>query len=521
LLYEQSDALRENVDAYATNIDSWGHRFVPAMDLDADDIEGRIFEALFAHRVETRGLLDVESVAALEPTPDAVAAALRRVRLLSRAERARIEAWFDSCTETTFVALRRQTREDLEITGNAYWEVVRDARRMPARLSFTSSMSMRITKLDNGSVKVREPVRTSSITWREAEIPYRFRRFVQIDENEQPKTWFKQFGDPRVMSSESGRVYATLEEFRAEEEGVKPATEIIHFRIHSPRSAYGVPRWAGRLLAVLGSRAMEEVNLSYFNNKSVPPMAVLVSGGARLNSDSVERIERFIKENIRGRENFWSILLLQAEDDPKRRDGRAPKIELKPLTDAQLDDATHQVYNETNTTKIGRSFRLPNLLRGDAKDFNRATAEASLRFAEDQVFAPEREAFDSYMNRVLMPAIGARFWGFQSKTHVTRDPERTSAMLRDLVKVGVLTPEEARVLASDVFNVELPKLDEDWVKRPITLTLAGIQTSQRAPDQRRMVAEKLRDLREVMLDDQELEQLELVRLFTNENDDFG
>src|SRR5688572_32302099 len=33
-----------------------------------------------------------------------------------------------------------------------------------------------------------------------------------------------------------------------------PATEIIHFAIPSSRSPYGVPRWIGSLLSVLGSR---------------------------------------------------------------------------------------------------------------------------------------------------------------------------------------------------------------------------------------------------------------------------
>ncbi|MCA9610230.1 MAG: hypothetical protein KC619_31755, partial [Myxococcales bacterium] len=44
-------------------------------------------------------------------------------------------------------------------------------------------------------------------------------------------------------------------------------------------------------------------------------------------------------------------------------------------------------------------------------------------------------------------------------------------------RVGVLTPEEGRALAEDVFNTEFRKLPDDWVKKPITLTLAGIQNS--------------------------------------------
>jgi len=39
----------------------------------------------------------------------------------------------------------------------------------------------------------------------------------------------------------------------------------------------------------------------------------------------------------------------------------------------------------------------------------------------------------------------------------------------------VLTPEEGRVLASDIFNRELRKLGDSWTKLPLTLTLANIQ----------------------------------------------
>ena len=36
----------------------------------------------------------------------------------------------------TFVDLRRRTRQDLEVCGNAFWEVLRDARGEVARLVY-------------------------------------------------------------------------------------------------------------------------------------------------------------------------------------------------------------------------------------------------------------------------------------------------------------------------------------------------------------------------------------------------
>ena len=92
------------------------------------------------------------------------------------------------------------------------------------------------------------------------------------------------------------------------------------------------------------------------------------------------------------------------------------------------------------------------------------------------MFQPERDEFDYLINRKLLADMGIRFWRFRSQTPVTRDPERMTAMVEKLVRVGVLTPEEGRVLAGDIFNRELRKIGDDWTKRPITLTLAGIQT---------------------------------------------
>jgi capsid portal protein len=227
---------------------------------------------------------------------------------------------------------------------------------------------------------------------------------------------------------------------------------------------------------------MEEVNYSYFENKSVPPLALLVSGG-KLSESSVPRIERFIEENLKGKNNWHKILVLEAEGAASASDAGRAKIELRPLTDAQQKDALFSEYDDRNQDKIGSAFRLPRLLRGDGRDFNRSVSDAQLRFAEDQVFQPERDEFDFVINRKLLADMGIRFWRFRSQTPVTRDPERMTEMVEKLVRVGVLTPEEGRLLASDIFNREFAKIGADWTKRPITLTLAGIQTQAVMPNQ--------------------------------------
>ncbi len=474
LLFEHSNSLRQNVDAYATNIDGFGHRLEPAIDFDADDADRRVGECIYIERLAARERGDLPAESMLEASPEEIQARRRELVQLARGERARLAAFFEACSfDHSFVQLRRRTRQDLEVTGNAYWEVLRNAKGEIARLVYVPSYTMRLLPLDAEPVDAAESARVSPVTVERVPVRQRMRRFVQILYGQ--RTFFRQLGDPRVVSRTTGEAFPSLEQLRAARPDDGPATEILHFAIPSPRSPYGVPRWVGTLLAVMGSRQMEEVNFLYFENKSVPPLALLVSGG-KLSEASVPRIERFIEENLKGKANFHKVLILEAEGAASASDAARAKIELRPLTDAQQHDALFQQYDERNIDKVGSSFRLPRLLRGDSRDFNRAVADAQLRFAEDQVFQPERDEFDFIINRKLLADMGIRFWRFRSQTPVTRDPERMTDMVEKLVRVGVLTPEEGRVLASDIFNREFAKLGADWTKRPITLTLAGIQT---------------------------------------------
>jgi PBSX family phage portal protein len=503
LLVEHSNSLRQNVDAYATNIDGFGFRFDPIIDFEAEDAHDKVRDTLMLERVAAHEAGTLPSGAEVTPSTDESNARFDELRRHSRIERARLEAFFDfACFDHSFVDLRRRTRQDLEVTGNAFWEVLRDGKGDLARFVYVPSYTVRLLPLDRDPVEVKERVRVSPVTFDTVSARRRLRRYVQIQGPE--RAFFKSFGDPRVISRNTGAVFPDVATLKAADATDGPATELLHFAIHSPRSPYGVPRWVGTLLSVLGSRQMEEVNYLYFENKSVPPMALLVSGG-RLSEASVPRIERFIEENLKGKANFHKILILEADGSGTGDGGRA-KIELRPLTDAQQQDALFQVYDERNIDKVGGAFRLPRMLRGESKDFNRATAESALRFAEDQVFQPERDEFDFLMNRKVLADMGIRFWRFRSQTPVTRDPERMTEMVERLVRVGVLTPEEGRVLAGDIFNREFRKIGDDWTKRPITLTLAGVQTQSvdltpvaRPPSTLAQSAKQLLTLREDLL----------------------
>lgn len=476
VLFEHSNSLRQNVDAYAANIESFGHRLEATIDFDQDDAMDVLRDAMAQEGPNEGGWTG-------ELTEEVVAERAQKMRVEMRVEKSKLNAFFESCSlDSSFSALRRRTRQDVEVIGNGYWEVLRNAEGRIAQFVYIPGFTMRLLSLGSELVECVQYVRSSEIGYDEVTTRKRFRRFVQLFETKM--VYFKEYGDPRVLSKKTGRFVSSVAELAKADPTDGPASEVLHFKVHSSRSPYGVPRWIGNLLAVLGSRQAEEVNYLYFDNKGVPPLALLVSGG-RVTEDCVKRLEDFIETQIKGKRNFHKILVLDAEaaggSDFPGTAGRM-KIDIKPLTGAQHSDALFQNYDQRNMDKVGQAFRLPRLLRGDASEYNRATAEASLVFAESQVFAPEREDFDFMMNRYVLADLDVRYWRFRSNAPTLRAAAELAPVIAQLVTANVLTPEEGRQLSEGVFNRDFRKIHEDWVTRPVTLTLAGVQTGQVGPE---------------------------------------
>lgn len=479
-VHEHSNSLRQNVDAYSVNIDGFGHRFEPVIDLDGDDTEQQVSDAIFLERLEEQHAEGDEEADAPIPTSAEVNERIEIMRSEMRLEKAKLDTFFRFCSDDhSFIKLRMRTREDTEIIGNGFWEIVRNVAGEPAQFNYIPGFTVRLLPKRAQLVPVTRKVKRSPFTYSEYTAQKRFRKFVQVFEG--CKVYFKEYGDPRVMSAQTGTYYKTPEAMQVTEGGdenadVAQATELMHFAVESPRSPYGIPRWIGALLSVLGSRQAEEVNFLYFQNKSVPPLAVLVSGG-RLGQDSVKRLEDYVENRIKGRENFHKILVIEAEpasggalaDDASGR----MKIELVPLTNAQHGDALFQKYDERNIDKVGMTFRLPRMLRGDIRDFNRSTADAALEFAETQVFSPEREDFDWQINRTIMAELGIKFWTFASNSPTSNNPMDLTEMVTTLSKAGLITPEEAREIIKSIFNKDFKKIDDVWARIPLEVLKAG------------------------------------------------
>lgn len=477
-LYEMSGALRTNVDAYVTNVDAFGHTFEPVFDVDDDDAVEKVREALVEAALsafETDNPdSDVDPKLVDEVTDEVVAAKVDEIRRQMMRERMFLDTFFDSATvDESFTALRAKTRVDTEVTGNGYWEVLRNNGGEIVQFVYVPGHTIRLMPREQEPQEVQMPIRRTFLDVGVETVRRKFRRYVQVVNNLQ-LVWFKEYGDPRVYSSKTGNVFRNEADLERVEQGVRPATELMHFKLHNPRTPYGVPRWISELTSVLGTRHAQEVNLLYFENRSIPPMVIMVSGG-RLNQSCADTLRSHIENEIKGKRNWHKIMILEAESaTPGPWNNGRVRIEIKPLTGTQLNDAQFLQYIEKNTDMIGSVFRLPRLLRGDVRDFNRATAQTALEFTEQQVFQPLRKEFDFVVNRMILSELGVQFWKFRSKGPEFADPVDRIKAINETAKAAYLTPGELRELASEVFDVEFKQIDADWTEQPMPLSLAGI-----------------------------------------------
>lgn len=450
-LREYSSELWQCLDAMTVNIEGFGHRFVPRL----------------------------ETTDAPQDVQDAVAQ-----------EHADLQNFFEYVdVEEGFVALRLKTRLDIESTGNGWWEVIRDVGGDIVEFKHIPSYQMRLGKAEAKQVQVQTPilkVQPSGEVIIDKITRYkRFRQYMQVrglynhnvsegagSKTTQNAVWFKEFQDPRYFDNVTGQELKTEEAIKKARENGRLANEIIHFSLYCPRSAYGMPRFVGNMLGIYGDRAAEEINYITFENNNIPSMVVSVSNG-QLTQGSVDRIESFTESQIQGADNYSKFLIVEAEGFAEGEDGGQIKIEVKPLTREQHTDAMFQGYSANNRDSIRRAFRLPPILVGRAEDYTRATADASVKLADEQIFAPTRNIVDAFLNRRVFPEKGFRYHKFKSNSPDTTDNSELVQILSGSEKTGGMTPNIAREMLADVLGKHLPpvskKLDGNV---PFSLTMA-------------------------------------------------
>src|SRR6185369_11162565 len=87
-----------------------------------------------------------------EPSDEDVAARKAALRIAMRAERSDLDLFFESCSPTMPFSgpegLRGRTRQDIEVFGYGYWEVLRNGLNELAHLNYVEGRTVRLMPAD-------------------------------------------------------------------------------------------------------------------------------------------------------------------------------------------------------------------------------------------------------------------------------------------------------------------------------------------------------------------------------------
>lgn len=439
MLPEESSELGKSIEAMKVNIESFGHSFHSAVNVDDPKIS-------------------------------------EQVRTEVQAEHARLTNFFNNCAlEGTFTELREKRRQDIETIGWGAWEVITGPLSGEIQfLNYIQGHRIRLAKQGNEIVTIRRPFVFQHPDGRReirtVPVRRRFRRFAVLPPIEVggPPTWFKEFGDPRVLDQETGR-YETDEDPVALE---RRANELIYQCVHSPRTPYGIPRYIGVCLTIRGDRAAEEINYTTLRNNNIPSMILLLSNG-QLTAGTVKRVKEFMNRHVRGSDNYSRLLVIEAEKgQTEGADSGTTKLDLERLVSEQMRDQLFQSYGKNNRVKIREAFRIAPLFVGGVEDFTRATAAEAKRTTDEQVFAPERVKFDRWMNQYFLPRLGIVYHEFVSLGPNVTDNQVLSDTMMTAERTGGMTPALARRIVGDIMGQALPEVTGIDPNVPFSIQLA-------------------------------------------------
>ncbi len=356
-LYEESGILQACVEAYVTNVHGYGYDILPVEGVKGEsDNESKKPEQIFLEEIFSQ--------------PNA---------------------------EESFGGLTEKLRRDYEVTGNAYLEVVRDTVGKPSLMFWMDSKRTRLIILDKEPVTVDQTVVRNGKEIK-VKVEKKFRKYVMITSgvgvaDTAHMRYFKEFGDPRIINALDGKTW-TEEEYNNLENAVDkeknkfiPATEVIHFKYGN--GTYGVPRWIGTVLNVMGMYKAEYVNYDLFDSQGIPPLVVGIAGG-ELSEQSYEDLIRLVMK-AKSFKAFHKMLVLEAESTTQSLDGKesVPKMDIQNLAQYRKEDAMFLNYLQDGRETIRKyGFRLSGIFLGELKDHNFASARIARSTAEEQVFVP-------------------------------------------------------------------------------------------------------------------------------------
>jgi len=400
------------------------------------------------------------------------------------AEHADLLAWIQRmCPNRSFSQVMKITVSSRKRFGFAAWEILRNIAGQVVGINpIEDGKTLRWCELDAQHTVVTRQIPIGDRIETES-IQRRFRRFKQVISPSRfgaaRKTiYFKEFMDPRPLNRVTGEYWTAASPPPAE---FPYATELLLFPVVDAGGEHPQPEWIPILPDALASRAIRIINLDTLNNGATPPFIVVIEGTVD-DAELAKIMDQF--KDIQGETSRRRAIFVQVDSTTvgagANKEGLTPKVRIEPMAQLMTTEGMFLKYLMWLEKSIASALRLPLLLVGNIDStLNRATAEAALVFAEDQVFAPERQDIEDVINDQLLPEYvgfskraanikGVKYHRFALAGY---SADRTADYLKLLAyEKGALSLNEKRAIIDTLLpDQKIDALDEAAANRPAAL----------------------------------------------------
>jgi PBSX family phage portal protein len=359
-----------------------------------------------------------------------------RLKAKKRIERSKGDAieWLESLNDDdSFITTMEKVDLDLESTGNAYLEIGRSVTGEIGYVGHIPATTMRVRRLRDGFTQIIS-----------GKVVY-FRNFNATNQN--PIT-----DDPRP-------------------------NEVIHFKSYSPLNTfYGVPDIISAYLSLKGDQLASQYNIDYFENKAVPRYIVVVKG-ARLDSESEDRLFRFLQTGLKGQNHRTLYVPLPADQEGNKIDFTMIPVE------ANVQEASFDAYREKNRNDILMAHQVPLSKLGGVDSGGLAAAMSQDRTFKEQVTRPAQRYIEKIVSKIIKTKTDLIDLKFNELT--LTDEVAQSQILERFVKSQILLPDEARE------KIDMPTRSDGKGGTPLELSARqGIDARANASQNRQRDSER-------------------------------
>ena len=377
-----------------------------------------------------------------------------------------IEVFENSMPEFSFTTMMAAVWTDVEAEGDGYVEILRKNNGKIHAFLPTKAVTMRIARHVPGYVQIRGQHKR----WF-AQYGYDYDAIVLERENRKAATSddgrFTIEADPVFLpknftKAKTGDMIAKaggdLGELMgaAVDDGAEvqvSANEMIRFSVATPKdTVYGEPPILSAIEDFLTAQNIRMFMLSYFDNATIPRMAIFVKGSDALTSETVGAIETWIKSQNK-LDALNEVLVVEV--------GEGSDVQIEKLSSEQLGDGgSFLECRQAADRSIAIAHHTPPSIIFDIYDLNNAVSkEADRRFIET-VVRPKQRMIEDQFNYVIQQEFGTRDWVLDLKVPDLTELDSRRQLWQMLLTRGAVTINEVRreLQLGDVEGGDVPFL---------------------------------------------------------------